>query len=79
MSKKGKKATITWQIDLAQLIDRRVTVETREGHNRNGVLTEIRYDATSIIGHTVEYPTAIVLDGDDLIPFAQIVSLKLAD
>jgi hypothetical protein len=81
MNKPGKKkasASIVWQIDLSQLINKPVVVETREGFNRTATLTEVRYDSTDILGNVVEYPVAIVLDGDDPIPFTQLLHLKLS-
>lgn len=73
------RTTIVWEIDLSRIIGRKVNVETREGHVREGAtLTEIRYDSTELLGNTVEYPVAIVLDTDDLIPFTQLRHLKLA-
>lgn len=73
-----KKTTIIWQIDLSQLIGKRVVIETREGFNRTATLTEVRYGSMKMLGSVVEYPTEIVLDGDDPLPFTQLVHLNLA-
>jgi hypothetical protein len=75
---KNKKIGITWQIDLSQLIGKRVSIETHEGHLRTASLTEVRYKTTHIAGYTVETPDGIVLDGDDLISFSQIRFLNLS-
>lgn len=69
---------ITWQIDLSGLIDQDVKLSTKEGFNRKGKLTKVNFGSLVIDGDLVEYPTEIVLNGDDPIPFTQIEQLSLA-
>jgi hypothetical protein len=68
---------ITWVIDLGGLIDQDVKLSTKEGFNRKGKLTKVNFGELVIEGDTVQYPTEIILNGDDPIPFTQIEKLSL--
>jgi len=74
------KPRIRWVIDLGDLIETQVRVETREGVLRHGVLSEVRWTTLSINEVEVQLPHQIILDGEDYIPFEQIKLLtQVAD
>ncbi len=65
-------AKVSWLIDLSPMVNKRVKLETKEGHIRKALLTEVRFAGLKLQGQDVEYPTEVVLDGDDPIAFTQI-------
>lgn len=71
-------AKIEWTIDLQFLVSKKVVIETREGHVRAGKLTNVRFANLQVDGYEVGLPDEVELNGEDAIPFNQIVSLKRA-
>jgi hypothetical protein len=68
--------SISWDIDLSPMVGRTVAVETREGHRRKGKLTDVRMAVIQLQGQIVEYPSEVVLDGDDPIPWQQLIRIE---
>jgi hypothetical protein len=71
--------TLTDYIEAA--LNRKVTMETREGVVRSGRLTSIRTQDVKTDKGTIHYPVAVILDGDEVdpIPVAQVVAFTTAD
>lgn len=73
------KTKIRWIIDLGDLIDRRVKLETREGVVRTGVLSEVRWHIIELCGQEVGLPVEFVLNAEEIIPAMQIKYMKAVD
>lgn len=67
----------TWSIDFGPMLNKKVEVTTREGFVRLATLTDVRYFSLSINSIEIDCPDEIVLNNDDVIPFAQIKSMSL--
>lgn len=70
------RTTIVWNIDLTALVKKRIAIETLDGANLTGVLSRVVFRPMTIDGHAVETPVAIVLDGDNEIPFGGLLAIK---
>lgn len=75
--KKVMLPPLKWQIDLSRFLQQRVKLVTKEGFIRNSVLVDFRYASTFLDGHEVEYVVEVELQGNDVIPFPQVVSIDL--
>jgi hypothetical protein len=70
---------VQWNIDLTALMNKRVELETKEGHVLTGKLT--RFNGTvEVDGETVEIPLELGLDNSwsERVPFTQLVRLQIA-
>lgn len=68
---------ITWTIDLSVLMRKKVRIETKEGHIRNGVLTDIEWNHSMVDWLNVSVPMQLIIDNEvgDPIPFVHIKEL----
>lgn len=68
-----------WNIDLSALMNKRITVETKEGHIISGKLTEVQWQPLLLNGEEISVPVEIGLDNSwsERVPFLQMVKLEL--
>lgn len=64
-----------WIIDFTDLMDKPITVTTREGTTAKGKLKDIEWREFTFNGQTLAFPVALLLDTDYRIGFGNIQSI----
>lgn len=67
---------IKWDIDISELLRKRVIIETREGFIIKGKLTKVEFKEFNLMGKMVGIPVEVVLDGTDPVQVANILKLE---
>lgn len=74
----AKEGVMTWNINLDNLMQGKVRVETADGSTRIGPVTEIKWRQKLLFGRVIQDPVGLVMDNDQIefIDWAIIVKIE---
>lgn len=67
-----------WIVDLRILYEGRHKIQTRDASTREGAITEVKFNITTVLGRELKAPAKVILDGDetDYIPWENVQSIE---